>query len=339
VHAFNLFKDGVQHHYLPVDLPFTIGRFLKVLSPKLVLVTEVEIWPNMLTKCRQRKIPVCLINARLSSQSLPTYMRYRAFMRPALRHFTFVCAQSQSSYDNFLSLGVYKPQLRLTQNMKFDLTADAADTQKAQELRHRFFDDKAQILVAASTHDGEEKFMVEVYKTLRKEFEHLCMMVVPRHPHRFDDVYLILKAAGLSVQRASAAVNDKDQTADVVLIDKMGWLKACYELCSCAFIGGSIAPKGGHNALECALYAKPMVMGPSTFNNPSITQYLQTQGALFVGESVSQHAEVLKTWLSEPALANEAGMKGKEVLERNSGAVEATLQVLEPVLPHEHAQA
>jgi 3-deoxy-D-manno-octulosonic-acid transferase len=338
VHAFNLFKNKVQHHYLPFDLPFFMAPFFKRLDPELVLVTEVEIWPNMLAQCYSRDIPVCLVNARLSDASFATYKRLSALLRPALRHFTFICAQSQSSYDNFLKLGVYKPNLRLTQNMKFDLSPNPADEDKAQRLLQDFALHSRPVLVAASTHDGEEKFILQVYKQLRESTPSLALIIVPRHPHRFDDVYYLLKASGFELMRATQLDAQPVDTADVILMDKMGWLKACYSICDIAFIGGSIASKGGHNALECALYGKPMVMGPSTYNNPTITQFLVNQGALHIVEDVEPCVKVIHHWLMHPDIAVLDGDKGKQVLNDNAGAVAATMKVLSPLLLKEGNQ-
>lgn len=332
VHAFNLFKDQVQHQFLPFDLPFFMSPFFNALKPQLVLVTEVEIWPNMLAQCLARDVPVCLINGRLSDQSFTTYKRLSPLLRTALRHFNYICAQSQSSYDNFLKLGVYKPQLRLTQNMKFDLALSSDDQEKAEQLQSQFFSESRPVLVAASTHDGEEKFVLQVYKKLLIDTPNLALIVVPRHPHRFDDVYYILKAGGVELARASATSLDASVSVDVVLMDKMGWLKACYDICDVAFIGGSIANKGGHNALECALYGKPMLMGPSTFNNPSITQFLHKQGALKIIENTQQCADAINHWLADLDNARNDGGKGKQVLQDNNGAVNATLAVLKPLL-------
>jgi 3-deoxy-D-manno-octulosonic-acid transferase len=297
-----------------------------------VLVTEVEIWPNMLAQCHHRDIPVCLVNARLSDASFATYKRLSVLLRPALRHFTYICAQSQSSYENFLKLGVYKPNLRLTQNMKFDLSLDPADEDKAQRVLRDFSLQSRPVFVAASTHDGEEKFILQVYKQLRESTPSLALIVVPRHPHRFDDVYYLLKASGFELMRATQLDANPVDTAEIILMDKMGWLKACYSICDIAFIGGSIANKGGHNALECALYGKPMVMGPSTFNNPNITQFLVKQGALSIVEHVEQCVKIVNYWLEHPDIGGLAGGKGKQVLDDNTGAVAATMNVLSPLL-------
>ncbi|WP_371193552.1 3-deoxy-D-manno-octulosonic acid transferase [Glaciecola sp. SC05] len=329
MHAYTLYKDSVQHLFLPIDIPFFMHSFFNKLKPKLVLVTEVEIWPNMIHQCVKRDIPLCLINARLSDESLPMYQKLSFLLRPALRQFDVICAQSQSSYDNFTKMGVYKPQLKLTLNMKFDIEPSQDDEVKATLLKDKYGFGDGPIWLAASTHEPEEKFVLNVFAKLLTNFPTLRLILVPRHPHRFDDVYLIAKATGLTVTRLS---DDDRAQAQVTVVDQMGWLKACYCICSQAFIGGSIAQKGGHNALECAMYAKPMVMGTSIFNNPGIVEMLKAQGSLDLIESEEQCFERLKDLLLDANINEAKGQAGLAVLLNNRGAVEMTYQQVTDLL-------
>ncbi|WP_395339952.1 3-deoxy-D-manno-octulosonic acid transferase [Ningiella sp. W23] len=325
-HAYALFANTVQHVFLPIDIPWFMSRFLKSLSPSLVLVTEVEIWPNMLAQCAQRNIPTCLINARLSEASLPTYRRLRWLLRPALKKFDLVCAQSQQAFDNFRQLGVYKSQMRLTLNMKFDLELNPSDTEKAAWLSRVLASQQGIYLLGASTHESEESLMLNVYQALKQAHPGMTLILVPRHPHRFDEVYLQIKASGLSLTRLSHVKSDKTLSAptDVVLVDMMGQLKACYSICDVAFIGGSFVPKGGHNALECALYGKPMVMGESIFNNPYIVSMLASKQALKLVANESECISAFRDLLADPHAARKRGQKGLEVLNQNRGAVQRT---------------
>ncbi|MFC4701003.1 3-deoxy-D-manno-octulosonic acid transferase [Glaciecola siphonariae] len=327
--AYNLYKDSVQHAFLPFDLPFFMNRFLAKLKPKLVLVTEVEVWPNMLRYCARHGIRTALINARISSESLPTYKRFGFLLRPALRSFDVICAQSQNAYDNFKALGVYKSQLRLTNNMKFDLTPSDDDAQKAEHLLSRYKLAPDATWLAASTHEPEELFVLSVYQKALKQHPHLKLVIVPRHPHRFEQVYLAIKSMGLSVARFSDELTSDSQ---VILIDTMGYLTPCYRICSFAFIGGSIADKGGHNALEGAMYAKPMMMGPSIFNNPGIVELLTQRSALILIEDEAACERVLLDFMASPARAIEQGRAGKKVLEENGGAVDKTFDLVTSLL-------
>lgn len=342
VHAASVFKERVQHSYLPVDIPWVISRFYRKVQPRLVLVTEVEVWPNMLNICQKMTIPTVLINARMTDKSLISYKRFSWLFRRTFRQFSLISAQSSQSFENFLAYGVYKRQLKLSKNMKFDLSPDDADEQLGQQLLRDYKLAKRPILLGASTHDPEEKMLLAIYKKLKIQHSNLLLVIVPRHPQRFDDVHQLMKATGYRVASVSQG-NIKDKNAvkssnitnnsiDCLLVDKMGWLKACYSICTVAFVGGSFAPKGGHNALEAALYSKPIVMGNSIFNNPTICQHLAAQKALKITHTSEALYKVCDHWLSNKEQADHDGENGLQVLLKNAGSVEYTMSLLRPLL-------
>lgn len=341
VHAQSVYGERVQHAYLPIDLPLSMRRFYNRLKPVLTLVTEVEIWPNMVHQCRHNNIPIVLINARMTQRSLQSYKRLSWLFRHTLRQFSVICAQSSESFENFLAYGMYKRQLKLSRNMKFDLIKYKADEDLGIKLADYYHLQKRRIVVAASTHEPEEKMLLDCFSELRSHYPDLCLIIVPRHPHRFEKVFQIAKATGLNTQRLSdsiqadnsfKALQSKTQ-ADCLVVDAMGWLKACYSLCNIAFIGGSFAQKGGHNALEAALYGKPMVMGPSIFNNPVICQHLQAQQALIIVEDASALRSSIMQWLEHEDIAKANGHSGSKVLLSNAGAIENTMDVVRAFLP------
>jgi 3-deoxy-D-manno-octulosonic-acid transferase len=351
VHAYNLFKDRVQHSYLPVDVPFFMRRFYDKVKPILVLVTEVEVWPNMLHTCAKRRLPVVLINARMTTKSLTSYRRVLWLFRHAFRQFSVICAQSSESFENFLAYGVYKSNVKLSRNMKFDLLPDCADEELGQQILMHYQLRDRPILLAASTHYPEEKILLDIYEKLKQTHNNLLLIIVPRHPYRFDEVHQFMQATGFKVARvsqgsiASSLLDEESETQvdnkkfklsdtpiDCLLVDTMGWLKACYSICTLAFVGGSFANKGGHNALEAALYSKPIAMGPSTFNNPIICQHLASQNALMITESKDELEDVLAYWLSRPEDAMKDGERGFRVLLQNAGSVEYTMSILRPIL-------
>ena len=354
MHAYNTFKDKVAHSYLPVDIPILMANFYKKLQPVLCLVTEVEVWPNMLNICAKQGLPVVLINARMTNSSLRKYKRFSWLYRRPYRQFTLISAQSSQSFENFVAFGVYKSQLKLSRNMKFDLLPEQADEHLGKQIIDSFALAQRPILLGASTHDPEEKMLLAVYKLLKQKHPRLLLMIVPRHPHRFDEVNQIMTATGFSIARVSDAsslqsiddekgmTNDKRKNRkrapdpntciDCLLVDTMGWLKACYSICTVAFVGGSFANKGGHNALEAALYSKPIAMGPSTFNNPAICEYLRLQGALRITANQDELLEVCEHWLSHPNDATANGDKGLQVLLENVGSIEYTMSLLRPLL-------
>jgi len=337
-HAVKLFADRVQHSFLPIDFPVCIWLFLRRLKPKMLMVTEVEIWPNLLHQCYQNKIPAILINARMTDRSLINYKRLAYLFRPSLRKFTCICAQAKADFENFVSMGVYKTQLVLTNNLKFDLQANPEDEQKAKTLIGHFGLQDKTILLAASTHDGEEKVLIDCYASLKASFEDLVLCIVPRYPHRFNDVIQLVNASGLNCVSLSAAAVDRSKKIDVAVIDKMGMLKAAYSISNMAFVGGSLVSKGGHNPLEGALYQVPMCMGPSVFNNPAITSLLKESKALTIVQNQNQIVELFGAWLVDTHEAVRLGAQGKKILAINAGALELTLSCVQAILKQDTAR-
>ena len=330
--AREVFADSVQYVYLPIDIPICMWMFFRKLKPKLVLVTEVEIWPNMLHQCFKRNIPAVLINARMTNESLKNYQRLAYLFRPSLRKFSRICTQGQQDFDNFLKLGVYKPNLTLSNNMKFDLELDSTDDVKATILKKQLCLTTQAVFVAGSTHDLEETVCLDAFKKLRTTHPTLMLIIVPRHPHRFEKVAQLCQATGYTVVKLSdLSEAPPTSTPDILLVDAMGMLKACFQLASCAFVGGSFAPRGGHNALEPALYGVPTMMGPSIFNNPVICDALVAAGGLKILSTPEQLAETALEWLDDVDVAMRAGEANKRVIEQNRGAIEQTLKAIEEV--------
>ncbi|AEP28536.1 3-deoxy-D-manno-octulosonic acid transferase [Brumicola nitratireducens] len=330
--AREVFADSVQYVYLPIDIPICMWMFFQKLKPKLVLVTEVEIWPNMLHQCFKRNIPAVLINARMTNESLKNYQRLAYLFRPSLRKFSRICTQGQQDFDNFLKLGVYKPNLTLSNNMKFDLELDSTDDVKASILKKQLCLTTQAVFVAGSTHDLEETVCLDAFKKLRTTHPALMLIIVPRHPHRFEKVAQLCQATGYTVVKLSnLPESPPTSTPDILLVDAMGMLKACFQLASCAFVGGSFSPKGGHNALEPALYGVPTMMGPSIFNNPVICDALVAAGGLKILSTPEQLAETALEWLDDVDAATRAGEANKRVIEQNRGAIEQTLKAIEEV--------
>lgn len=330
--AREVFADSVQYVYLPIDIPICMWMFFQKLKPKLVLVTEVEIWPNMLHQCFKRAIPAVLINARMTNESLKNYQRLAYLFRPSLRKFSRICTQGQQDFDNFLKLGVYKPNLTLSNNMKFDLELDSTDDVKATTIKKQLSLTTQAVFVAGSTHDLEETVCLDAFKKLRIKHPKLLLIIVPRHPHRFEKVTQLCQATGYTVVKLSdLSETPLSSTPDILLVDAMGMLKACYQLASCAFVGGSFAAKGGHNALEPALYGVPTMMGPSIFNNPVICDALVFAGGLKILSTPEQLAEIAMEWLDDVDAAMRAGEANKRVIAQNRGAIDQTLKAIEEV--------
>ena len=317
----DIFKDTVHHFYLPYDLSLTMSSMLKRIKPKAVMITEVELWPNLIHVCWKRNIPVMVINARMTERSAKRYKKIGQLFNPMLAKLSHVCAQGQRDYDNYAWLGVAQDKLTLTNNIKFD---QAANTASSSAHFLGLAKGARPILVAGSTHEPEESVIVESAKVLWKESPQLRVIIVPRHPERFEAVAKLLEKHNLNFVKSSEVDNVPDDV-NVILLDEMGKLNHAYAVATFAFVGGSIADRGGHNALEPAAFSLPIMMGPHTYNNPVICDYLKECGALSIVEDASRVSSTVQEWLESPSKAEKAGMAGKKVLQDNSGALDSTL--------------
>lgn len=317
-----LFQSRVQHLYLPLDLPCLMARLIRAVAPQKVLITEVELWPNLIDQCWRTGLPVFVINARMTDRSAARYAKLGKLFRPMLMKLTGICAQGERDYRNYIALGAADTSVTLTHNMKFDLLMSgnaeispslACLTAQGQSL-----------LLGGSTHDPEERVLLETYQTLSTQFDHLRLVLVPRHPQRFDEVWQLCLDSELQCARFSHGVSPD---AQVILIDQMGLLAYLYSIATIAFVGGSIADRGGHNALEAAAYSVPIVMGPHTYNNPEICAILAESGALNI-VSAEQVTATFEHWLRAPEQAKKAGRAGYQVIVENAGAIDKTLSII-----------
>ena len=319
-----IFADKVNHFYLPYDLHMAMCGMLRKVRPQKVLITEVELWPNFIHAAYQADIPVYVINARMTDKSCRNYKKIPLLFTPMLEKVYKVCAQGQRDYDNYLELGIEKQKLALTNNIKFDLTASVS-AEKKSELIKTFNPQNKLVLLAGSTHDPEEKYLIDAYRNLLKRFPNTLLLLVPRHPQRFEKVWKLCKESNLETHRSSQY---QGQNTNILLVDEMGILANLYSVAHVAFVGGSIADRGGHNALEAAIYSVPVLMGPNTYNNPEICKVLQQSGALQIAENSSQLENQISKMLSDEAVRTENGRAGFNVIDKNKGALESTLNII-----------
>jgi 3-deoxy-D-manno-octulosonic-acid transferase len=324
--------DNLAHHYLPYDLPWLMSRLLAHIQPKLVCITEVELWPNLLAKTAQKHIPVCVVNARMTAKSARTYRKISGVFMPMLQQVTTVCAQGQRDADAYLSLGLAPEKLVLTHNVKFDQVSDVVVPESIIELSNTLKLLGKQVLLAGSTHQDEETFWLDVYKQLQADFPQALLIIVPRHPQRFAQVEAEILSSGLNY--INWADRDKlNAQTQVLLVDAMGVLTPLYTCADIAFVGGSIVAKGGHNALEPASMSVPVIMGIHTYNNPVICDTLITAGGLRIVTDTTSARQLCHTWLSEPALADAIGRCGQTVILDNQGALARTLTQIWDIYP------
>ncbi|WP_312211712.1 lipid IV(A) 3-deoxy-D-manno-octulosonic acid transferase [Pseudescherichia sp.] len=329
--VLSAFGNDVQHVYLPYDLPDALNRFLNAVDPKLVLVMETELWPNLIAALHKRQIPLVIANARLSARSAKGYAKLGDFIRTLLRRITLIAAQNEEDGERFIALGAKRNQLTVTGSLKFDISVTPQLASRAVTLRRQWAPHRP-VWIATSTHEGEESAVIEAHQTLLREFPNLLLILVPRHPERFPDAINLVRQAGLSyITRSSGEV--PSSSTQVVVGDTMGELMLLYGIADLAFVGGSLVERGGHNPLEAAAHAIPVLMGPHTFNFKDICARLtQADGLITVADVASLSKEVASL-LTDEDYRNFYGRHAVEVLYQNQGALQRLLQLLEPYLP------
>ena len=322
-----LFADRVDHAYLPYDFPLFLKFFIIRKRPTKLLINEMELWPNLCHQCWRSNIPIFIINGRMSEKSTKTYQKFPSLFQPMFEKVTAICAQDERDYQNYLILGVSPNKLTLTNNIKFDLTISAHDIALSRTIKANFALEQRLILVAGSTHEPEEQILLDAYLALVTVYPELLLIIVPRHPQRFSKVHQLLQKQNVETVLMSGTKPCQPNT-QVLLCDQMGKLRSIYALADISFVGGSLADRGGHNALEPAALGVPILMGKSTYNNPAICQTLADKGALLTVTDALQIELACKKWLDNLEQRKLAGIAGKQVLMENSGAIDKTLDVL-----------
>ncbi|MFG0582480.1 lipid IV(A) 3-deoxy-D-manno-octulosonic acid transferase [Pseudomonas sp. zjy_9] len=326
-----LFGDSVQHCYLPYDLPWAAARFLDRVRPRLAVVMETELWPNHIHQCARRGIPVALANARLSERSARGYARFGKLTAPMLAELSLIAVQTQAEAQRFLDLGARPDCVEVTGSIKFDLKIDAELLQRAAELRRQWQAEQRPVWIAASTHAGEDEIVLAAHRQLLETRPNALLILVPRHPERFNSVHELCLSDGLTTRRR--ATGEAVQAGDQVLLgDTMGELLFLYALADIAFVGGSLVANGGHNLLEPAALGKPVLSGPHLFNFLEIAAQLRAAGALSEVADAAQLAERTATLLDTPAEAQRMSAAGLAVLKANQGALERLLDGLRRLL-------
>ena len=324
----SLFGDSVQHCYLPYDLPLASKRFFKRLQPCLAIVMETELWPNHINQCARLNIPVLLANGRLSARSARGYGRFPKLVAPMLKQISAFALQSATEAQRFIDLGARPETVSVTGSIKYDLRVADDLPQHAQALREQWQATQRPVWIAASTHEGEDALILAAHQQLLHQFPDALLILVPRHPERFESVYSLCVQQGLHVQRRStqAAVTAQHQ---VLLGDTMGELLFLYALADVALVCGSLIEHGGHNMLEPIALAKPTLTGPYYFNFLEIAEQLLEAGGLqAVADSQALAEAVIQLW-NDPERAQRMNSAGQQVLERNQGALQRLLDIIQ----------
>jgi 3-deoxy-D-manno-octulosonic-acid transferase len=291
------FGKDVHHVYLPYDLPGSMNRFLDQVNPKLVIIMETELWPNLINALHQRQIPLVIANARLSARSAAGYKKIGGFMRDMLRRITLIAAQNQEDGDRFIELGLKRSQLAVTGSLKFDISVTPELAARAVTLRRQWAP-RRPVWIATSTHDGEETILLEAHRKLLEKHPDLLLILVPRHPERFPTAKELVQKAGFSYTLRSSGEIPSGST-QVVIGDTMGELMLLYGIADLAFVGGSLVERGGHNPLEAAAHAIPVLMGPHTFNFKDICAKLSQAEGLITVTDVDSLVKEVETLLTD----------------------------------------
>lgn len=320
--------DSVFHVYAPYDLPDCLARFLSRLNPQLLIIMETELWPNTIAACAQRQIPVVLANARLSAKSARGYQRFARLAKPMVQRLSCVAAQHRDDAQRFQALGLSDTQVEVTGSIKFDLQLGETLKSEAQTLKDQWsLGGKRLLWIAASTHQGEDEQVLAAFTRVREVQPEVLLILVPRHPERFERVGRLCAEAGYRVARRSLQQAVTAET-DILLGDTMGELLLLLGTSDIAYIGGSLVPTGGHNMIEAAAWGIPVVTGPHLFNFAEASRLLTEAGGMAVVETAEALADTLTGWMQMPEQRRAAGSAALAVADANRGALERLLGII-----------
>ena len=329
--------DSVLHRYAPYDLPGAVRRFLARVRPRLVIIMETELWPNILHQCARRRIPVLLANARLSEQSAASYRRVAATAAGMLASVSCIAAQTREDAARLVSLGALPERVRVTGNTKFDVRLPASLSEEAQVLRRCFGVDRG-VWIAASTHDGEEQQVLRAFEQVRAAFPDTLLVLVPRHPTRAVSVTALARKLGhVTAVRSHSPLSCAD--ASVFIGDTMGELPLFYAASDVAFVGGSLVPEGGHNMLEPAALGVPVIFGPHLRDVADISERLLLAGAGRKVNDSDELAAAVVEYMHDANLRHVAGQRGREFVKENRGALSLVMELVEELMAAAEAGA
>lgn len=320
-----LFGDTVRHVYAPYDLGFVVRKFLKRLQPQLLIIMETELWPNTVHYCQRAGVKILLANARLSAKSARGYERLGSMTRTMLQSIDLIAAQAEADRERFIALGAPADRIAVTGSLKFQL--DTSAQASLDPLFQAVQDLPRPVVIAASTREGEESKVLDAWEKLKGNPQRPLLLLVPRHPERFDEVAALGERRGWRLQRRSEAQSVASDT-DILLGDSMGEMLAYYKLADIAFVGGSLVETGCQNVLEPAAMGLPVVVGPSQFNFAHICQQLESAGGLQTVPDSSALATAITKLLNEPELRQRMGAAGRKLVAANQQALPRMLELV-----------
>ncbi len=332
-HVRDKLGDAVTHYYVPYDLPGAVRRFLRRVQPRLVIIMETELWPNIFHYCAAHAIPLILANARLSERAARRYAHVRSLVSETLNHVTAIAAQSAPDAERMIVLGVPRERVRVTGSIKFDIKLQASLREQAAVLRRSLGTERA-LWIAASTHEGEEELILDAFAAVKQALPHSLLVLVPRHPERFAKVAALCRKRDLrTVLRSEGRACD--ERTDVFIGDSMGELPLFYAASDVAFVGGSLTPVGGHNLIEPAALGLPLITGPHMFNFTEVSRLLREAGAVTEIANAAELGAAVLRYLRDANLRHAAGERGRCLVEQNRGALQKLIELLDHYLPEQ----
>jgi 3-deoxy-D-manno-octulosonic-acid transferase len=320
--------------YFPFDWAFTARRTLNVVRPRLFVMIETEIWPNLLRECRRRRIKTVMVNGRISYRSFPRYRMIRPFIKRVLGDIDRFCVQGDETSRRLVELGADPARITVTGSLKFDSLESSPTPGRGRERVLRFFRIPASrpVIIAGSTSKGEEEPVIRAFNRVRAAGTNALLIIAARHPERFDEVERLCRHEGLVAIRRTELPIDTEPRADAVVLDTIGELAQLYQLATVVFIGGSLVPAGGHNILEPALYGKPIVFGPYMQNFGEIADAFLSNGAAIQVRSETELEETILSLIGDPVRRARVGAAARALVESNRGARDRTLAVIRDLL-------
>jgi 3-deoxy-D-manno-octulosonic-acid transferase len=312
-------QETVAHVYLPYDLPDAVDRFMKCFKPKLAVIVETEIWPNLFACCGRNNIPLYIINARLSEKSSRGYLKIPSLVHSALAQVNFIATQTQEDANRFIAIGADSEKVKTLGNLKFDIEHPQSTIEQGLEIKADIFGGRFVWLIA-STHKDEESIFLEIYREIKQKIPELLLVIVPRHPERFADVKKLCEQHQLCVVIRTSGKSVYTET-DVYLVDTMGELKMLYAASDVAFVGGSMVSTGGHNILEAAAVGVPVMFGPYMFNFKEIASGVLSHSAAIQCQNKDDIVNVIVTLYKQPDYRKSLAEKGLEFVRQNQGAI------------------
>jgi 3-deoxy-D-manno-octulosonic-acid transferase len=321
--------------YFPFDWTITARRTLNVVRPRLFVMTETEIWPNLLRECKRRGVKTLMVNGRISYRSFPRYRLVRPFMKRVLADIDRFCVQGEETSRRLNELGADPARIVVTGSLKFDSLESSPVPGRGRERVLRFFrvPPGRHVIIAGSTLKGEEEPVIRAFNRVRASGVNALLVIAARHPERFDEVERLCRHEGLTVVRRSELPIDAEPRADAVVLDTIGELAQLYQIATVVFVGGSLVPAGGHNILEPAWYGKPVVFGPHMQNFGEIAETFLSNGAAIQVRTAGELEETMLSLIGDPVRRARVGAAARALVESNRGARDRTLAVIRDLLP------